>query len=409
MRGSDLAAAKLARTAFLVRVVVAVLIHFFVTPYILAPDEETYDFRGDMLAKYWRGEIPMDPVASFTGEGRGFYYVVAALYLPFGSLPLLPKLLNAWIGSLAVLELFRLTRLISGSEAAAMRAAKFMAFFPSMVLWSSLMIRDVWVQWLLVRLAREMAELKGRLVPSRIASALFLIWVLTQFRSYLLYAAVGPFVLSFIVGRSRDLVRNLLLGSALALGLAYFGAQTEGTAAKIQTLDLTELQRLRAWSSSSVAADSGFAADADVSTVGGALSLLPVGLAYFFFAPFPWQVGSIRQSLAIPEALFFYTLVPGIVFGLLFLFRKRLNESLGVVLVTMTVTFGYAIGQGNVGTLYRHKAQVIGFYYSFAAIGAEQRRRRQPAYGHPTYPLSPRVLESQPGAVAAYSRPNRDG
>lgn len=347
----------------------------------------------------------MDPVASFAGEGRGFYYVVAALYLPFGSLPLLPKLVNAWIGSLAVLELFRLTRLVSGNEAAAMRAAKFMAFFPSMVLWSSLLIRDVWVQWLLVRLAREMAELKGRLVPSRIASALFLIWVLTQFRSYLLYAAVGPFVLSFIVGRSKDLVRNLFLGSALALGLAYFGAQAEGTAAKIQTLDLTELQRLRAWSSSSVAADSGFAADADVSTVGGALSLLPVGLAYFFFAPFPWQLGSIRQSLAIPEALFFYTLVPGIVSGLLYLFRKRLLDSLGVILVTMTVTFGYAIGQGNVGTLYRHKAQVIGFYYAFAAIGREQRRQHNRAR-YPTYPLNSQ-LPARPGAAAAYAGPKR--
>jgi hypothetical protein len=95
--------------------------------------------------------------------------------------------------------------------------------------------------------------------------------------------------------------------------------------------------------------------------------------------------GSIRQSLAIPETLFFYTLVPGIFAGALFLFRKRLNESLGVLMVTMTVTFGYAIGQGNVGTLYRHKAQVIGFYYAFAAIGIEQRRQRQRGAGFVNY------------------------
>ncbi len=156
----------------------------------------------------------------------------------------------------------------------------------------------------------------------------------------------------------------------------------------MQTFDLVELQRLRSWSSSSVAADSGFAAEADVSTVGGALSLLPIGLAYFFFAPFPWQVGSIRLSLAIPETLFFYTLVPGIIAGILYLFRKRLNDSVGVLLVTMTVTFGYAIGQGNVGTLYRHKAQVTGFYYAFAAIGMEQRRRRVGARG-PAYAIQP--------------------
>jgi len=113
-------------------------------------------------------------------------------------------------------------------------------------------------------------------------------------------------------------------------------------------------------------------------------------LAYFFFAPFPWQIGSIRQSMAIPETLYFYTLVPGIFAGILFLFRKRLADSIGVLLVTMTVTFGYAIGQGNVGTLYRHKAQVIGFYYAFAAIGMESRRRKASAPSYPGYVLSPR-------------------
>lgn len=390
MRGSELAVAKLVRTALAVRVVAVLVIHFFATPLLFAPDEATYDSRGELVAKYWRGEIPVDPSSSFQGEGKGYYYIVAALYFPFGRIPLLPKLLNAWIGSLAVLELFRVTRFIGGSETAALRAARFMAFFPSLVLWSSLMIRDVWVQWLLLRLAREMAELKGRMIPSRIISAAVLIWGLTLFRSYLLYAAVGPFVLSFLIGQTKDIVRNVVVGSMLALGLVYFGAQSSGGIEKIQTFDLVELQRLRAWSSSAVAAESGFASDADVSTLGGALSLLPIGLTYFFFAPFPWQLGSIRQSLAIPEALFFYTLVPGIITGILFLFRRRMADSIGVLLVTMTVTFGYAIGQGNVGTLYRHKAQVIGFYYAFAAIGAEQRKQRRGASPYPSYSVAPK-------------------
>lgn len=396
MTGSENAAKKLARNALVVRAVAAIVIHSFATPYLFAPDEETYSFGGAAIARYWRGEVAAGP--GFMGaEGLGYYYIVAALYLPFGELPLLPKLLNAWIGSLAVLELFRLTRLIGGSDAAALRAAKFMAFFPSIVLWSSLMIRDVWVQWLLVRMAREMAELKGRLILSRIISVGVLIWALTQFRSYLLYAAVGPFVLSFFLGKSRDILRNTLLGSVLALALVYLGARSDdGSAGKVQTLDLVELQRLRTWSSSAVAADSGFAADADVSTVGGALSVLPVGLAYFFFAPFPWQLGSLRQALAIPETLFFYTLVPGIIAGVFYLFRQRLIDSIGVLLVTMTVTFGYAIGQGNVGTLYRHKAQVTGFYYAFAAIGMEYRRRRTTQY--PRY-FIPSAQELRPNPL----------
>ena len=402
MTAGDLAASKLVRKAFMVRAVAAIVIHFFVTPGLFAPDESTYDFRGDYLAQYWRGEVPNNPLSGSEGQPNGYYYIVAALYFPFGQLPLLPKLLNAWIGSLAVLELFRLTRLMGGSEPAALRAAKFMAFFPSMILWSSLLVRDVWVQWLLVRMAREMAELKGRFVPGRIVSVGVLIWGLTQFRSYLLYAAVGPFALSFVLSRTKDLGRNVLLGSALALALSYFGVQG-GTSGKVQAFDLEEMQKLRSWSSSAVAANSGFAADADVSTAGGVLALLPIGLAYFFFAPFPWEVGSTSKAMAIPEVLYFYTLVPGIFAGVVFLFRKRLADSIGVLLVAMTVTFGYAVGQGNVGTLYRHKAQVMGFYYAFAAIGMETRKRRTAAASYRASPRLPRGA-LRDGPVAAYSR-----
>ena len=143
MTAGDVAAQRLKRSAFTVRVVAAVLIHFFAPAGLFAPDESTYDFRGQMLANYWSGVTAVAPV--FRDESVGYYYVVGALYFPFGALPLLPKLLNAWIGSLAVLELFRLTRLIGGSESVALRAARFMAFFPSQILWSSLLVRVVLV------------------------------------------------------------------------------------------------------------------------------------------------------------------------------------------------------------------------------------------------------------------------
>lgn len=389
MTAGDLAARKLARTALIVRMAAAIAIHVLLPEFSLAPDEQTYHIRGDYLARYWRGEIPVDPSTQYLGEGRIYYFVVAALYFPFGPLPLLPKLLNAWIGSRAVLELFLVTRLLGGSEPAALRAAKFMAFFPSMILWSSVMVRDVWVQWLLVRLAREMAELKGRFIPSRIITVGLFIWGLTLFRSYLLYAAVGPFVLAFLLSRSKDIVRNAIVGAALLLALSYLGVR-EGGAGRAQVFDLEEMQKLRSWSSSEAAAESGFARDADISTTSGVLTLLPVALLHFFFAPFPWQIGSTARMMAIPETMYFYTFVPGIIVGIGILFRRRFADSIGVLLMTMTVTFGYAIGQGNVGTLYRHKAQVIGFYYAFAAIGMESRRRKAQSPSHAAYPVPAR-------------------
>lgn len=405
MTSGELSARKVVRTALLLRLVAAVAIYVFMPWGALAPDEDTYHQRGGFLAQYWRSEIPVSPLSG-TSEPAGYYYIVAALYYPFGPVPLLPKLLNAWLGSLVVLEFFRLTRLISGNENAALRATKFVAFFPSMILWSSLMVRDVWVQWLLARLAREMAELKGRFIPTKIVYAGGLIWGLTQFRSYLLYAAVGPLILSFVLSRSKDVLRNLVLGSIFLLGLSYVETQNSA-AGKVTNLDLAEVQRLRSWSSSEAAANSGFGRDADVSTVGGALSFLPTGLTYFFFAPFPWQATSLSKAMAVPETIYFYTLVPGILSGIAYLFRQRLADAVGVLLMTMTVTFGYAIGQGNVGTLYRHKAQVIGFYYAFAAVGIESRKRRQTAPARYS-PYAPSRMPARASGAAANWAARRD-
>lgn len=372
-----LEARGVARAAFLVRVILSFVLFAFVEPGLLAPDELTYDRRAELLCQYWHGEIltnPMDVVSR--REPVGFVYIVAALYFPFGKSLLLGKLLNAWIGSRAVMELFRVARLVGGSDQAALRAARFLAFFPSQILWSSVVVRDPWVQWILLMLARQVAELKGRFLPSRIVGIVFSVWALTQFRSYLLYAVVGPLVLSFLFGSSRDALRNIVVGTVLVMGAVWFDANRSSTEEKVQSFDLVELQRLRQWSSNENVAESAFGSDADISTVGGALSFLPVGLTYFFFAPFPWQAGSVRQALAIPETLYFYLLVPGVIGGFLYLVRKRFAESIGVVLMTLTVTFGYAIGQGNVGTLYRHKAQVFGFYYAFAALGKELQKQR---------------------------------
>lgn len=389
------------RKAFLLRAVVAVLLTLFTDIGLFAPDEYTYSWRAAYHASYWRGEVVMSPLESMPGQPLGYYYLLAVLYLPFGENLFLGRLLNAWVGSRAVLEAIRVTRLLGGTESASLRAGRFLAYFPSQVLWSALVVRDVWVQWILLLMARQIIELRGRILLSRILGVVFLIWSLLQFRAYLLYAAVGPLVLSFIIGPGRDALRNLALGLVVVLGLVWVDAGQSGTEDKIQNFDLRELQRLRSWSSLETVAGSGFASDADVSTLGGALSLLPVGLAYFFFAPFPWQWGSFRQALAIPETLWFYTLVPGIIAGFLHLLRHRFQDASGILLMTLSLTFGYAIGQGNVGTLYRHKAQVIAFYYAFAAIGDEARRRSRIGAMEPG-PIQP--ADEHLRAPAAYTR-----
>jgi hypothetical protein len=84
----------------------------------------------------------------------------------------------------------------------------------------------------------------------------------------------------------------------------------------------------------------------------------------------------MRQAITVPEMLFYYTLIPAMPVGILYLLRNRLSQSLMLVLLCAGISVGYAVGQGNVGTIYRHRAQVLPFFFIFAAVGREYRKSK---------------------------------
>jgi hypothetical protein len=363
--------------ALQIRVGLAVILHFMTGDSAFAPDQSTYHAWSEHLAQYWSGEVPFYPGRLLLpGEPVGYYRIVAALYFVFGAWALLPKLLNAVVGATTVRLVFDLTWRITGNEPMGLRAAKYTAYFPSLVLWSVLNIRDCWVVLFIILVTRQSLALQDQ--PS-LRNALLLvagIYAITVFRSYILFAVTAPILVSFVVRQRGHIMRNAVLGMLAAGALIYVDAAA-GRERRMRMPDLEEMNRSRKWSAS--AAESGFAADVDISTPDKALAFLPVGLAYFMLAPFPWTVANFRQGLALPEMLYFYFLLPFLIRGILHLLRHHLSSSLMIVLIAVGITLGYAIGQGNVGTIYRHRAQVLPLFLIFAAVGVEANRGRRPA------------------------------
>jgi hypothetical protein len=96
------------------------------------------------------------------------------------------------------------------------------------------------------------------------------------------------------------------------------------------------------------------------------LSYLPTGLAYAIFAPFPLFARRIQEILAAPEMLVWYVLVAA---GVASTWRERRRWP---YLAPLTLTIGglmlvLALAEGNVGTLFRHRAMVIPFAASLAS------------------------------------------
>ncbi len=106
-----------------------------------------------------------------------------------------------------------------------------------------------------------------------------------------------------------------------------------------------------------------------MSTPEGALSAIPIGLAYLLLAPFPWQFGSLRQMITLPEMMIWWSAIPFLIFGLWFTIKHRLREVAPILIFTTLLTISYSIIQGNVGTAYRQRAQLLIFYFLFVAVG----------------------------------------
>ena len=360
--------------ALLVRLATALGIHFGVgSEEMFAPDQLTYHAIGRFIADRWSFDLAV-PTGALPQGPKGYFYIVAVQYFLFGTHSLVPKLVNCFVGALGVPIVYDIVVRMGAGVPAALRAATFTVWFPSLVLWSALNIRDVWIIVLILLICRQALILQAK--PGAIS--LFVMagsmLALVQFRAYVLFAVAGPVVVSFLVQRSRRIGRNLIIGSIAAVALIY-ADQVAGANRKARFLDLEELNTIRYWNT--VGAESQLD-QADISTPGKALLFLPKGLTFFLLAPFPWMLGSVRQVLALPETLVYYWLIPHMFRGIRHLVRHNLRASLMALLITAGLTLGYALGEGNVGTAYRHRAQLLSFFLIFGAVGLEA-RRRQPA------------------------------
>ena len=88
------------------------------------------------------------------------------------------------------------------------------------------------------------------------------------------------------------------------------------------------------------------------------LRYLPVGLAYALFAPFVWEIGRRADVLTLPEMLVWYGLVVGTLWTM-WRHRARWRSLSPLFLYAGGVILVLALVEGNVGTLFRHRAMAI--------------------------------------------------
>ncbi len=92
----------------------------------------------------WRGDLPMMPEMKqwALAGGWGMVYLVAAIYAVVGRNMLAVQFFNAVVGAATAPIIFLCARQIFQNVRVAKVAAASVAFFPSLVLWSSQGLKD---------------------------------------------------------------------------------------------------------------------------------------------------------------------------------------------------------------------------------------------------------------------------
>lgn len=400
-------------------------------------DDAGYAQLACAVAQFVRGE-PQHPFVPPDWGGDGYLlgtwvYLESAIFLVFGQRVLVALLLNAAFAAGVVMLVFDLARRLFDARAALVAAA-IVAFYPSLVLWSSLNLKDSLVLLLISLCLWCVLRFQFGRHWLSLAGAFTLLVLMESLRSYIFagLAIVIPIGV-FLVLRADAGTRARWTGVAaagslalLALNPAGFGpggllaaleSTRQGMAVGARTAFVsvplgasdsgTQTGTSPSWSAAAELPPT--PARVDLSCLEGGvaqggppaqrgptlgrpdedpttgiqllpasgtyesdellprtLSYLPTGIVYALFAPFPWAATRSADLLTAPEMLLWYGLLAAMPFTF-WRARSLWRLWLPTLLFASGTLIVFALSEGNVGTLYRHRSMVIPFVVVLAS------------------------------------------
>jgi len=359
-----------------VRLIVGTVIHLGHMEEFFGGDANTYSIFGKSLAASWHGDrYHLAKYQSFVASGAGAWgmlYLVAAVYELVGENMLAVQFINASIGSATAIVVYESAQHIFKNKRVSRWACLLVCFWPSLILWSAQALKDGIIVLVLSLGILCTVKLMNKISIGYLFLLTACLSALLTLRFYTFYMMVAAVAGSFLLGM-KSLNAQAFIGRFLAIvgiGLIFtwFGViQYAGSQlSRYGNMQMVQMSR----EDMARSADSGFMKDVDVSTTEGALTAIPIGTLYLLFAPFPWQLASLRQSLPLPEMIVWWLCFPFVILGFWYGLKHRLSEVAPILIFTTMLTLAYSLVQGNVGTAYRQRSQLLVFYFIFLAVGA---------------------------------------
>jgi hypothetical protein len=371
------------------------LVGWYCTIYLnlnLIEDAGFYNSLAASIAKEWLSGESSPTLTESIAQRRPWSLLVfiASIYWLNGGEQFTPLAILAYalVTAWAPVLTYRIGLQVGAPERGARFAAWLVVWSPAFAFWSGALYKEGFILVALNLGIYHLLRLQDRFSLWSIALLVFSILALYSLRFYLALILGGVFLLGLLLGRtpSRDaaaavgvLFRQLLIAAVFIFVLVATGF-TE-TMQRLLPSDLSEGLEKMATSRADLAASSGsgFGNEVRIRTpLDAAMNLAPCWV-YFMTAPWPWQFGSLRQSITVPETLAWVLLTVPMLHGIRAGLRKNMPGTISLLVAILAISCFYSLWIGNVGTVYRMRIQVWILLAVFAGWGwVEMGRQGQP-------------------------------
>ncbi len=367
------------------RMLVSLLVHALVTPGYFAPDEVGTLWWGKLIAESWSGTYYVSV------KLRGIYYIAAAVFYLFGYKPNILFLLVNFLGAMTVLNTYFITKRLF-NEQSARYGAMVVTILPSLILWSSMPLKDIYSQFFITSIIHLTLRVKERLRINNILLIIGLIALIGFVRGYLILIVLMAVAAAFIPVRKETFIRNAIVIAIFAMSFAlFFSSFAAKSIPKYGDKSEGVLQTLQQTRSGFYTGGSKMLGHINIANPVNALLYSPLLLTVFFLAPFPWDIsGSILHNLATAESLvwyfFFYYAIKGIIRSL----KEGKFDVMPVLVMIGMLSIAYGFAISNIGAAYRFRAQVSPLLLVFSGYGLYLRKQKyKKKYALPAEPKVP--------------------
>ncbi len=356
--------------ALLLRMLVSSVVHNFLPPGYFAPDEPGTLINGWANAQYWLGNN------GAPGAAGSIYTITGIVFYIFGYKPNILFLLANFLGALTVINVYFITKRLFNTQAARYSFIA-VAVLPSLALWSSMPLKDVYTQFFITSILHLTLRTKERFSLSVVVMIIGLIALVGFVRIYLMIIVMVAIAVTFIPVNPETFMRNTIVIAIFATTFTlFFSSYTIQSAAVYGHTSEGAFQTLQQTRQGFYTGGSKILGHINIGNPLNALMYSPLLLAVFFLAPFPWDItSSIIHNLATMESLIWYYLLYYAIKAIIRTFKEGNFDILPLLVMIIILSVAYALAISNIGAAYRFRGQVSVLLLVFTGYGFYLRKQ----------------------------------